>query len=183
MPLLMGGIKSKSGKRKKGTFVKNITQGRYLGSGAEGEVHEIHFDVVHGSRTRRITMARKKFTGLIFDFVSKGASTAFNPKFQLVVISKLREANRKNGLGLRIPTFRVQLPTRRGGRPALVVTRLNILNPAKMNREEIESYNLDRERQEKVLKRLGYDTHDVFKPVRDKNGVVIAVLADPGLLV
>lgn len=183
MPLLMGGIKSKSGKRKKGTFVKNITQGRYLGSGVEGEVHEIHFDVVHGSRTRRITMARKKFTGVIFDSVSKWASTAFNPRFQLVVISRLREENRKNRLGLRIPTFRVQLPAGKGDRHALVVTRLNILKPAEMKREEIKSYNLDRERQEKVLKGLGYDTHDVFKPVRDKNGDVIAVLADPGLLV
>lgn len=150
--------------------------GRKLGKGEEGVVREANLTFTKNGKIRTKEFVIKTFKGI------RNRDYAFkNPRRQFSIMQDLSALNKQKKLGLRIvPTIR--LIKRPLVKDQLLVTRLNILE--KLSESQRREYENDLYRQKNVAADNGYKIlPDSFRPVMDKNGKIIAVLTDFGMVI
>jgi len=160
-----------------------------LGRGQEGVVLDV--DLMLRGRVR--SMVQKKFP-LVHDAqldpearrdfpVAENQVPAYrNPRQQHRIAERLMEANRRNQLGLRLPTT-IRLVETPGENPSLLLTKVNI-EKAGLTAAESREFEADIVRQTGAADSAGFSlSHDCFKPVRNRDtGGMQAFILDFGLI-
>ncbi len=181
MPLLRGGANFNS--RKKGTRVKAIRQGKYIGGGFEGKVHRVTAVIRRRGRERVLPMVEKKFKSrpkLVSRVTKPGDKNQTtrmvlsnyplirNPKKQIELIQQLPHLNRTNHLGIRLPrTIRLRTyPWYQFMRARLVMSEIpHLTTVEKLTDEEFHEFFEDRRKQMVTLSTKGFEAgKDAFEP-------------------
>ncbi|QQR92722.1 MAG: hypothetical protein IPJ89_00570 [Candidatus Iainarchaeum archaeon] len=186
MPRTIGGAKLRKKIHPFGNDIA-IQRQHQLGSGAEGTAHAVRV-TISGKENRSIGLVEKEFNPrtvnpvLSWSVTSKGPNL-MNPRAQFALIEKLIKRNREEKLGLRFPAT-VRLVRKNDGTFSLLMTKLAVVDPYKLDWEKQDQYVTDALRQEEILKKAGYRVpRDCFFCVQDPTTHdVRAVIADFGTL-
>ena len=184
--LLKGGRKTRS--------VESIKPLRMIGRGTEGDIYEVEVIIERRGKRKILKLAEKEFR---YTHYSPLAPAVGDPVAQFNLMKKLQRINRERKLGLHIlPTIRLREV--KGEKPRLLITLLkNTFSYSKKQgfqfeltdeelsripKAEKEYVNLQKSREERILKDLGFETFpDMWVLDRDpKTGKVTAWIADFG---
>ncbi len=137
-------------------------------------------------KERNVSLVEKRFywfTPLFAHLIGLMHRPNFGvPIQQFKVVSDLVELNKKEKLGIHLPpTIRLRkrflVPSR------IITTRLNVIEIRELGAIKLFQFWGDCKRQREILEKNGFACDlDSFLPVQQKDGSIVAVLADFGTL-
>lgn len=158
--------------------------GKFIGQGSEGIVFEVRVRLAAATRSRDIHLAEKTFKHPFeteFYRSYDPLSPLGNPELQWRRIAEVREINRAQHAGLRLPTT-VLLRRFPNSRARILTSLLQLARP--VGDTDWTQFKEDRVRQQKLLGKLGFIAgDDSYFPLRDRiTQKIVALLGDFGSL-